>query len=60
MLFVETLNITQLEHVKAEKDSLQKIDFPFIVNLHGCCQDPRCVHLVMEYVCGYVYNFGTY
>ena len=44
----------QLDHVKAEKGSLQEIDFPFIVNLHGSCQDSKCVHLILEYISGYV------
>ncbi|OAE19180.1 hypothetical protein AXG93_4182s1280 [Marchantia polymorpha subsp. ruderalis] len=42
----------QVIHVKQEKGILQKIDYPFIVNLFGCCQDDKCVHLVLEYVCG--------
>ncbi|EFJ20048.1 hypothetical protein SELMODRAFT_110120, partial [Selaginella moellendorffii] len=35
-----------------QKNILQRLDFPYIVNLLGYCQDDRCVHLVMEYVCG--------
>ncbi|KAH7297872.1 hypothetical protein KP509_25G016500 [Ceratopteris richardii] len=42
----------QVAHVKAEKDILKKIDFPFIVNLLGYCQDDKCVYLVLEYVSG--------
>ncbi|KAG6540913.1 hypothetical protein Mapa_017707 [Marchantia paleacea] len=46
------LKTKQVIHVKQEKGILQKIDYPFIVNLFGCCQDDKCVHLVLEYVCG--------
>ncbi|CAM6015785.1 unnamed protein product [Sphagnum balticum] len=42
----------QVEHVKQEKAILARLDYPFIVNLLGCCQDDKCVHLVLEYVCG--------
>ncbi len=44
-----------MEHVKQEKAILARLDYPFIVNLLGCCQDDKCVHLVLEYVCGYVW-----
>ncbi|KAJ7298957.1 hypothetical protein O6H91_Y348800 [Diphasiastrum complanatum] len=44
--------MVRVAHVLAEKSILQKIDFPFIVNLFGYCQDDKCVHLIMEYVCG--------
>ncbi|CAM6089012.1 unnamed protein product [Calypogeia fissa] len=46
------LKTRQIEHVKQEKSILKDIDFPFIVNLLGSCQDSSCVHLVLEYVCG--------
>lgn len=42
----------QVSHVKQEKGILHRIDFPFIVNLLGYCQDEKNVHLVLEYVCG--------
>ncbi|GBG77963.1 hypothetical protein CBR_g25894 [Chara braunii] len=41
-----------VQHVKQEKNILRKVDYPFIVNLLGYCQDPECVHLVLEYVVG--------
>ncbi|MCO5596289.1 hypothetical protein L7F22_050350 [Adiantum nelumboides] len=46
------LNQRQLDHVKSEKELLQKLDFPFIVNLVGYSQDVTHVYLVMDYVCG--------
>lgn len=42
----------QVAHVKAEKNILQKVDFPFIVNLLGYCQDDKCVYLILEYISG--------
>jgi serine/threonine protein kinase len=44
----------QVAHVKQEKSILQRLSYPFIVNLIGCCQDDKCIHLVLEYICGYV------
>ncbi|KAI5076604.1 hypothetical protein GOP47_0008669 [Adiantum capillus-veneris] len=46
------INQRQLDHVKSEKELLQKIEFPFIVNLVGYSQDTTHVYLVMDYVCG--------
>ncbi|CAK9861760.1 unnamed protein product [Sphagnum jensenii] len=42
----------QVAHVKQEKSILQRLSYPFIVNLIGCCQDDKCIHLVLEYICG--------
>ncbi|KAI5054919.1 hypothetical protein GOP47_0030064 [Adiantum capillus-veneris] len=39
-------------HVKSEKEILQKLDFPFVVNLLGYCQDDKFVYLILEYVGG--------
>ncbi|GLJ24573.1 hypothetical protein SUGI_0469530 [Cryptomeria japonica] len=48
----QILREKQYDHVKQEKDILQKIDFPFIVNLLGYAQDKECIYLILEYVCG--------
>ncbi|MCO5569398.1 hypothetical protein L7F22_023110 [Adiantum nelumboides] len=39
-------------HVRSEKEILQKLDFPFIVNLLGYCQDEKFIYLILEYVGG--------
>ncbi|KAH7421598.1 hypothetical protein KP509_13G065400 [Ceratopteris richardii] len=46
------INQKQISHLKSEKEILQKIDFPFIVNLVGYSQDSNYVYLIMDYVCG--------
>ena len=42
----------QVLHIKAEKEILMSVNFPFVVNLQGTFQDGDCVYLVMEYVVG--------
>ena len=42
----------QVLHIKAEKDILEAVNFPFVVNLLGTFQDKDCVYLVMEYIVG--------
>ena len=42
----------QVEHIKAEKTILDKVDHPFIVRLCGFSQDGQCLNLVLEYVVG--------
>ena len=42
----------QVLHIKAEKDILKAVNFPFVVNLLGTFQDKDCVYLVMEYIVG--------
>ncbi|KAH7293915.1 hypothetical protein KP509_28G047800 [Ceratopteris richardii] len=46
------LKARQVAHVKSERDILRKIDFPFILNLLGFCQDDKYVYLILEYVSG--------
>lgn len=42
----------QVEHIKAERSILDKVDHPFIVKLLGSSQDERCLHFILEYVVG--------
>lgn len=42
----------QVEHTKYEKQILEKIDSPFIVNLLTSFQDVKNLYLAMEYVTG--------
>ena len=48
----QIVSTKQVTHVKAEKEILSKIDFPFIVKFLGCSQDVHNVHLILEYVVG--------
>ena len=43
---------SQVEHIKAEKQTLQLVDHQGFVSLYGSFQDSDCVYLVMEYVPG--------
>ena len=40
----QILRTKQVMHVKAEKDILKKIAFPFIVQLYGCSQVRQVSH----------------
>lgn len=42
----------QIAHLRAERDVLRMMDFPFIVRMCGCFQDEHCVYFVMEFVAG--------
>ena len=42
----------QTEHLRAERDVLRLMQFPFVVQLLTCFQDEECVYFVMEYSCG--------
>merc|ERR1719171_127239 len=48
----EIIRLKQVEHVKAEKQILEKIQHPFIVNLLYCFQDEKRVIMLLEYVNG--------
>jgi len=41
-----------VEHIKAEKKILSKINHPFIVHLYASFQDEKNLYMVMEYVIG--------
>ena len=42
----------QTEHLKAERNVLKLMNFPFVVRLLASFQDDDCVYFVMEYSCG--------
>lgn len=47
-----TCLVKQTEHLRAERDVLRLMRFPFVVQLLTCFQDEECVYFVMEYSCG--------
>ncbi|KAL0040640.1 hypothetical protein WJX79_000325 [Trebouxia sp. C0005] len=42
----------QTEHLRAERDVLRLMNFPFVVQLLTSFQDEECVYFVMEFSCG--------
>jgi len=48
----EIAKLKQVDHIMAEKNVMQQLNFPFIVNLAGSFKDERYVYLVMEIVPG--------
>lgn len=48
----QILRTKQVLHIKAEKEILQKVNFPFIVAFLGCSQDSECLYFILEYVVG--------
>jgi len=48
----KVIKMKQLDHTKYEKQLLNEIECPFVVNLLGFFQDVKNLYLVMEYVKG--------
>ena len=48
----EIVKLKQVEHTINEKHILEKLEFPFLVNLLGTFQDANNLYLVLEYVQG--------
>ena len=48
----QILKTKQVMHIKAERDILGMVNFPFLVQLYGCFQDAQCLYLVLEYIVG--------
>lgn len=48
----EAIRLKQVEHIKAERQILQMIEHPFIVNLVTTFQDERRLFMLMEFVNG--------
>jgi len=48
----EIIRLKQVEHIKAEKSILSRINHPFIVNLYAAFQDEKNLFMLMEYVIG--------
>jgi protein kinase X len=61
----DVIRLKQVEHVKNEKNILQEIRHPFIVNMLWCSKDDACIYMLFEYVCGgelfsYLRNAGRF
>jgi len=48
----EIVALREVDHVKNEKNLLQLVNHPFLVNMVGAFQDRRNLYLIMEYVPG--------
>lgn len=48
----EIIRLKQVEHIKAEKAILSRINHPFIVNLYSSWQDEHSLYMCMEYIIG--------
>ena len=42
----------QADHAKNEKEILQSISHPFIVNMNGFDQDTRCIYIIQDFIRG--------
>ena len=49
---VEVVKHKQVEHTLNEKNILEAIYHPFLVNLYACFQDFGNLYVIMEYICG--------
>jgi len=47
-------------HTKAERDILQNMDSPFIVQMHYAFQTPSKLYLIMDFMNGGITTFGSY
>ena len=52
LLKSKVIKMKQVEHTKYEKEILDQIQCPFVVNLLGSFQDSKNLYLVLEYVRG--------
>mmetsp|Transcript_10395 Transcript_10395/g.15043 ORF Transcript_10395/g.15043 Transcript_10395/m.15043 type:complete len:355 (+) Transcript_10395:67-1131(+) len=48
----EIIRLKQVNHIKAEKNILTRVNHPFIVNLNAAFQDRDHLYMLMEYVIG--------
>lgn len=48
----QILRTKQVMHIKAEKEILSVVNYPFLVNMLGFFQDEECLYFVLEYVVG--------
>jgi len=48
----QILKTKQVSHIKAEKNILAEVSYPFLVNLFGSFQDDERLYFVLEYVVG--------
>mmetsp|Transcript_38659 Transcript_38659/g.46807 ORF Transcript_38659/g.46807 Transcript_38659/m.46807 type:complete len:360 (+) Transcript_38659:276-1355(+) len=48
----QILRTKQVMHIKAERDILGVVNFPFLVSLLGVSQDEKCLYFALEFVVG--------
>ncbi|XP_058838446.1 cAMP-dependent protein kinase catalytic subunit PRKX [Topomyia yanbarensis] len=65
LAMADVIRLKQIEHVKNEKNILQEIDHPFIVNMRWSTKDDCCLYMLFEYVSGgelfsYLRNAGRF
>uniref|UniRef100_A0A182P500 AGC-kinase C-terminal domain-containing protein n=1 Tax=Anopheles epiroticus TaxID=199890 RepID=A0A182P500_9DIPT len=52
LAMADVIRLKQIEHVKNEKNILQEIDHPFIVNMRWNSKDDCCLYMLFEFVSG--------
>ncbi|KAH1001884.1 hypothetical protein HUJ04_005843 [Dendroctonus ponderosae] len=65
LCLADVIRLKQVEHVKNEKNILQEVRYPFVVNLLWSNRDEACIYMLFEYVCGgelfsYLRNAGRF
>ncbi|XP_055601016.1 cAMP-dependent protein kinase catalytic subunit PRKX [Uranotaenia lowii] len=65
LAMADVIRLKQIEHVKNEKNILEEIDHPFIVNMRWHAKDDCCLYMLFEYVSGgelfsYLRNAGRF
>ncbi|XP_053668320.1 putative serine/threonine-protein kinase PRKY [Anopheles marshallii] len=65
LAMADVIRLKQIEHVKNEKNILQEIDHPFIVNMRWNSKDDCCLYMLFEFVSGgelfsYLRNAGRF
>lgn len=48
----EVVRLKQVEHTNNEKQILEQVNHPFLINLWGTFQDSANLYMVMDYVVG--------
>jgi len=65
LAMADVIRLKQVEHVKNEKNILQEVNHPFIVNMKWSTKDRSSLYMLFEYVCGgelfsYLRNAGRF
>ncbi|XP_018329229.1 protein kinase DC2 [Agrilus planipennis] len=65
LALADVIRLKQVEHVKNEKNILQEVRHPFIVNMLWSKKSNTCIYMLFEYVCGgelfsYLRNAGRF
>ncbi|CAD8195194.1 unnamed protein product [Paramecium octaurelia] len=48
----DIIKLKQVDHIKSEKNILNEIQHPFLVQLKGSFQDAKCIYMLFEFVSG--------